>query len=257
MDDFTYIMDGQTREGYFASNREGGLGGDDIYRFRELEPLQFECVQEITGTVRDKITNEILAGATVRIIDEENQEVSATLTDADGNYSLTLDCEQGHFVRASRQGYIPSEEYLGPSDGKPQIVDFYLEPESVLAGYGDDLAKLLQLSTIYFDFDKFDIRPDAEVELQKVIAAMEKYPSLKIKANSHTDSRGPDAYNLWLSQKRAEATAQYIISKGISPDRLRWEGFGETQLVNRCDDGVRCTSEEHEKNRRSEFIIFE
>ncbi len=257
MDDFTYIMDGQTREGYFASNRDGGLGGDDIYGFRELEPLQFECVQEITGTVRDKITNEVLAGATVRIIDEENQEVSSTLTDADGNYTLTLDCEQGHFVRASRQGYIPSEEYLGPSEGKPQIVDFYLEPESVLAGYGDDLAKLLQLSTIYFDFDKYDIRPDAEVELQKVITAMEKYPSLKIKANSHTDSRGPDAYNLWLSQKRAEATAKYIISKGISPDRLRWEGFGETQLVNRCDDGVRCTAEEHEKNRRSEFIIFE
>ncbi len=257
MDDFTYIMDGQTREGYFASNRDGGLGGDDIYGFRELQPLQFECVQEITGTVRDKITNEVLAGATVRIIDEENQEVSATLTDADGNYALTLDCELGHFVRASRQGYIPSEEYLGPSDGKPQIVDFYLEPESVLAGYGDDLAKLLQLSTIYFDFDKYDIRPDAEVELQKVITAMEKYPSLKIKANSHTDSRGPDAYNLWLSQKRAEATARYIISKGISPDRLRWEGFGETQLVNRCDDGVRCTAEEHEKNRRSEFIIFE
>ena len=257
MDDFTYIMDGITRKGYFASNREGGQGGDDIYGFTELEPLVFECVQEITGTVRDKITNEVLPGATVRVIDEDNQEVISTITDAEGNYQLTLDCDQGNFVRASRQGYIPSEEFLPPSDGKPQIIDFYLEPETISAGFGDDLAKLLQVSTIYFDFDKYDIRPDAEVQLQKVIAALEKYPSLKIKANSHTDSRGPDAYNLWLSQKRAESTVNYMISKGIAPERLRYEGYGETQLVNECDDGVRCSAADHELNRRSEFIIFE
>jgi outer membrane protein OmpA-like peptidoglycan-associated protein/tetratricopeptide (TPR) repeat protein len=257
MDDFTYIMDGNTREGYFASNREGGKGGDDIYGFTELEPLVFECLQDISGTVRDKITNEVLPGATVRVIDEDNQEVTATITDAEGNYQLTLDCDQGNFVRASRQGYTPSEEFLAPSDGKPQIIDFYLEPETISAGFGDDLAKLLQVSTIYFDFDRYDVRPDAEVQLQKVIAALEKYPSLKIKANSHTDSRGPDAYNLWLSQKRAESTVNYMISKGIAPERLRFEGFGETQLVNQCDDGVSCAAADHELNRRSEFIIFE
>jgi outer membrane protein OmpA-like peptidoglycan-associated protein/Tol biopolymer transport system component len=257
MDDFTFILDGQTRKGYFASNREGGLGGDDIYAVTELKPLPFACVQEIPGTVRDKITNEVLAGATVQVIDEENQQVSSAVTDADGNYALTLDCDRANFVRASRQGYVPAEEFLYPSDGKPRIIDFYLEPESVLAGYGDDLAKLLQLSTIYFDFDRYEIRPDAEVELQKVIAAMEKFPSLKIKANSHTDSRGPDAYNLWLSQKRAEATVDYMVSKGIARERLQWEGYGETRLINACDDGVRCSAEEHERNRRSEFIIFE
>ena len=95
------------------------------------------------------------------------------------------------------------------------------------------------------------------MELQKVMAALEKYPSLKIKANSHTDSRGPDAYNLWLSQKRAEATVNYMISKGIAADRLQAEGYGETQLLNDCDDGVRCSAAEHQKNRRSEFIIYE
>ena len=160
-------------------------------------------------------------------------------------------------MRASREGYIPSEEYLSPSDGKPRIIDFYLEPETITAGYGDDLAKLLQLSTIYFDFDKWNIRPDAEIEIQKVIAAMEKYPSLKIKVNSHTDSRGPDAYNLWLSQKRADATVAYIISKGIAAERVSAEGFGESRLINRCANGVRCSDEEHELNRRSEFIIME
>jgi outer membrane protein OmpA-like peptidoglycan-associated protein len=257
VDDFTFIFVEDTRKGYFASNREGGLGQDDIYSFVETEPLAFECIQPLSGTVRDKISNEVLVGATVKIIDESNLELLSAITNSEGKYELTCDCNQGNFIRALMEGYIPAEEYLGVSDGKPRIVDFYLERETVTAGFGDDLAKLLQLSTIYFDFDKYNVRQDAEVEIQKVIAAMEKYPSLKIKANSHTDSRGRDAYNLWLSQKRADATVAYMISKGISPDRLQGEGYGETRLVNECDDGVRCSQEEHQRNRRSEFIILE
>ena len=257
MDDFTFIFNEENRKGYFASNRPDGRGADDIYSFVENVPIQMECKQEITGTVKDKISNEVLVGATVKVIDENNVEILSTITDADGNYSLALDCNQGNFVRALTQGYVPYEEYLEKSDSKPKIIDFYLEPDSVTAGFGDDLAKLLQLSTIYFDFDKYNIRKDSEVEVQKVIAAMEKYPSLKIKVNSHTDSRGKDSYNLWLSQKRAESTLNYMVSKGISATRLLSEGFGETKLVNKCSNGVRCSQEEHESNRRSEFIILE
>ncbi len=256
-DDFTFVFREDKKEGFFASNREGGKGADDIYAFVEKEPLQFECIQQITGTVRDKISNELLVGANVKVIDESNQEIQSSITGQEGNYALTCDCNKGNFVRAVMQGYIPAEEYLGASEGKPRIIDFYLERETVTGGYGDDLAKLLQLSTIYFDFDKYNIRPDAEVEIQKVIAAMEKYPSLKLKVNSHTDSRGPDAYNLYLSQKRAESTVNYMIAKGIAADRLQFEGYGETKLVNQCSNGVKCTQEEHELNRRSEFIILE
>ncbi|MEO1487721.1 MAG: OmpA family protein [Bacteroidota bacterium] len=254
-DDFAFIWN--ESEGYFSSNREGGMGEDDIYAFEEKEPLVLDCLQEVTGTVYDRISNEVLAGATVKIIDEENKEISSTLTDAKGNYVLMLDCSKGNFVRASRDGYVPAEEYLTKSYGKPRIVDFYLERDVVTGGFGDDLAKLLQLSTIYFDLNKFDIRPDAEIEIQKVIVAMEKYPSLKIKVNAHTDSRGNDAYNLWLSQKRAESTVAYMISKGIAPERLQGEGFGEKRLVNECANGVSCSREKHQLNRRSEFIIFE
>ena len=253
-DDFAFIWN--ESQGYFSSNREGGLGEDDIYAFEEKEPLVLDCLQEITGTVYDRISNEVLAGATVKIIDEENKEISSTLTDAKGNYVLMLDCSKGNFVRASRDGYVPAEEYLTKSYGKPRIVDFYLERDVVTGGFGDDLAKLLQLSTIYFDLNKFDIRPDAEIEIQKVIVAMEKYPSLKIKVNAHTDSRGNDAYNLWLSQKRAESTVAYMISKGIAAERLQGEGFGEKRLVNECANGVSCSREKHQLNRRSEFIIF-
>ena len=256
-DDFTFIFDELSKEGYMASNREDGLGADDIYKFVEKEPLVFECIQKITGTVRDKISNNVLVGATVKVINENNEEVLSDITNSDGNYSLVLDCNKGNFVRALMEGYVPFEEYIGVSDGKPKIIDFYLERDLITAGFGDDLAKLLQLSTIYFDFNKYNIRQDSEIEVEKVIAAMEKYPSLKIQVNSHTDSRGPAAYNLWLSQKRAEATINYMISKGISTDRLASEGYGETKLINNCYDGVKCSSEKHDLNRRSEFIILE
>ena len=256
-DDFTFIYDELSKEGYMASNREGGLGEDDIYKFLEKEPLVFECVQQITGTVRDKISNNVLVGATVKVINENNEDILSDITNSEGNYTLVLDCNQGNFVRALMEGYVPFEEYIGVSDGKPKIIDFYLERDIITAGFGDDLAKLLQLSTIYFDFDKYNIRKDSEIEVEKVIAAMEKYPSLKIQVNSHTDSRGPAAYNLWLSQKRAESTINYMSSKGISSDRLASEGYGETKLINGCYDGVKCSSEKHDLNRRSEFIILE
>ena len=257
MDDFTFIFNEDSRKGYFASNRPEGKGGDDIYSFLEPTPLLLDCEQEITGTVRDKISNEVLVGATVKVIDEENEEILSTITDSEGRYSLLVDCKEGNFVRASMQGYVTSEEYLARSDGKPKMIDFYLDRDTVTAGFGDDLAKLLQLSTIYFDFDKYNIRQDSEVEVEKVIAAMEKYPSLRIKVNSHTDSRGKDAYNLWLSQKRAAATVNYMISKGIAKERVDSEGFGETKLINQCANGVKCSDTDHELNRRSEFIILE
>ena len=257
MDDFTFIFDDSTKTGYFASNREKGLGSDDIYAVVENEPLDLECKQLIIGTVRDKISNEILVGANIKVIDEANEEISTTIMDSTGEYQLTIDCNKGNFVRAVVDGYVPSEEYLGQSDGKPRIIDFYLERETVTAGLGDDLSKLLQLSTIYFDLNKYDIRPDAELEIQKVIAAMEKYPSLKINVNSHTDSQGRDSYNLWLSQKRAESTVAYMISKGIASSRLIGKGYGETKLVNKCNNGIKCSKNEHQLNRRSEFIISE
>ncbi len=257
LDDFTFIFNDEDKTGFFASNRESGLGNDDIYSFIENVPLELDCRKLITGTVRDKISNQILVGSSVKVINEDNKEESTTLTDSNGNYEVYVNCSEGNFIRAFMDGYIPSESYLAKSDASPEVIDFYLERDTVSAGFGDDLAKLLQLSTIYFDLNKYDIRPDAEVEIQKIIAAMEKYPSLKLKVNSHTDSRGKDAYNLWLSQKRAESTVGYMVLKGISEDRLQGEGFGETKLVNNCGNNSKCSSKEHDLNRRSEFIIME
>ncbi len=256
-DDFSFIINEDTKRGYFASNREEGLGGDDIYEFLEVKPLLLGCKQAISGLVSDDISKEPLIGATVKVIDEGNEEISSVVTDTDGKYTVLLNCNQGNFVRATMEGYIPSEEYLAKSEGDPKTIDFLLERNTVSAGFGDDLSKLLQLSTIYFDYNRYNIRKDSEIEVEKVIAAMEKYPSLKLKVNAHTDSRGKDSYNLWLSQKRAEATVDYMVKKGISKDRLSSEGYGETKLINQCANGVKCTSAQHELNRRSEFIILE
>jgi tetratricopeptide (TPR) repeat protein len=130
MDDFTFIFVEQTRKGYFASNRPGGMGADDIYSFLETRPLLFECVQQITGTVRDKISNQLLIGATVKVIDENNEEILSGITGSDGKFNLSLDCNQGNFVRAMMEGYVPAEEYLTRSDGKPRVMDFYLERDT-------------------------------------------------------------------------------------------------------------------------------
>jgi outer membrane protein OmpA-like peptidoglycan-associated protein len=256
-DDFSFVINESTKIGFFASNRDGGLGSDDIYTFTEHSPVIFSCNQLVTGAVRDKDTNNVLPSAIVYVIDENNNEVSKTTADDMGRYSLTINCKKGHFIRATKEGYETKEEFLAASfNMEDKTLDFYLEKATVTAVSGDDLAKILDLKPIYFDFDKANIRPDAELELQKVIAALEKYPTLKIDVRSHTDSRGVDAYNLKLSDRRAKSTVQYIIDKGIDASRITGKGYGETQLVNQCENGVQCSKEQHQLNRRSEFIIM-
>ena len=119
----------------------------------------------------------------------------------------------------------------------------------------NDLGCRLNLLPIYFDFDKSDIRPDAEIELAKILAALREYSQLVIHIESHTDSRGKDSYNESLSERRAQSTLSWFVDQGIDSNRLSAKGYGESQLVNQCSNGVECTEEEHQLNRRSMFII--
>lgn len=111
------------------------------------------------------------------------------------------------------------------------------------------------LDKLYYDYDKYNIRKDAAEELDKVVALMKLYASMEVELGSHTDARGSDAYNEWLSQKRAEASVAYILSKGIAQQRITAKGFGENQLVNKCANGVNCSDAEHQKNRITEVKI--
>ncbi len=252
-DDFALIINESSRKGYISSNRDGGKGDDDIYSF-EIP----DCEYIIEGTVVDKRTNEILANTEVTLKDENNNVLESIKSDDKGAFQFNLSCkEQTYIVEAQKEKYEDDfTDFTVDTKAKNSKLKLALEPSA--AGIGTDLALLLNLNPIYFDYDKSFIRPDAEIELAKVIKYMQEYPSVKIDVRSHTDSRGRDAYNLALSERRNKSTKEYIINKGgISADRISGNGYGETRLTNRCSNGVKCSKEEHQANRRSEFIVVE
>jgi outer membrane protein OmpA-like peptidoglycan-associated protein len=113
------------------------------------------------------------------------------------------------------------------------------------------------MENIFYDYDKWDILPESEIELNKLVEIMNDNPSWKVELGSHTDARGSDSYNEKLSQKRSDSAVNYIVNKGISKNRITAKGYGETQLINRCKNGVECSDEEHRQNRRTEFKILE
>ena len=156
-------------------------------------------------------------------------------------------------VRADKEGY-DSNQLVFSTDSIPENIIISLQKSIVKVEPGIDLSKVLNI-VIYFDFDKYAIREDAKVELEKIVTVLQKYPEIKINLRAHTDSQGPDAYNLKLSKKRAKATLDYLVQQGISKDRLTSEGLGETEILNGCINDVKCSKDQHQQNRRTEFII--
>ncbi|WP_271770073.1 OmpA family protein [Aquimarina algiphila] len=255
-DDFTFIVNDTSKRGYFSSNRQGGKGGDDIYSFVQTEDLKDFCEITIAGLVTDKDTNELLPGTKVSIYDNNNTLIESFVVGDDAAYSQIVKCTSKYFVRAEKEEYVTLEKLVNTLD-KTQTLDapLALEKKIKSADIGDDLAKVLSLKPIYFDFDGDYVREDAAIELAKVIEVMNQYPEMKIEVRSHTDSHGDDAYNLDLSERRAKSTVKYMISKGISSDRLEGKGYGETKPINDCGNDTNCKKEEYQLNRRSEFII--
>ncbi|NVN18106.1 OmpA family protein [Muricauda sp. HICW] len=252
-DDFGFIVREDEKIGYLSSNR-GGIGGssfDDIYIVSE------NCKPIIYGAVTDAKTGKPLEGSIVYLIDKDNKIVSQQITEQNGNYAFeeNIACENQYVIRASNdeKEYQPLEKVINTPAGSMSLqVDLTLVPPDCAV---NDLGCRLDLQPIYFDFDKHNIRSDAEVELAKILQAMKQYPQLNIHIESHTDSRGDDNYNLQLSERRAKSTLEWLVEKGIDQDRLSSRGYGESQLINNCTNGADCTVEEHQLNRRSMFII--
>lgn len=255
MDDFAFVINTDTNTGYFSSNREGGKGYDDIYSFTETRKLL--NTQTINGTILDKETQGILAGAKVLVLDEQMNLVKELLTDDKGKFSYDK-AESGkvYYVRVSKDEYRTEEQkqYISSENGKIEV-KIALEKNIKKLTPGTDLAKLFAIERIYFDLDKSNIRPDAALDISKIIAVLNQYPTMKLQITSHTDSRASKSYNLMLSQKRAQATLDFMVKSGIAKNRLTAKGYGESELVNKCADGVACSEEEHQQNRRSQFII--
>jgi len=244
-DDFGFSLNEKGGIVYLSSNREGGLGSDDIYTIDQKMILAFK----LEGRVFDKDTKQPLAGALVSLV-KVNGGILKTETDENGVYRFNLAKESEYNVSAEKTNYRTDAENLATIGLATSAVlkeDLYLEAVVI--------NKAIRIENIYYDFDKWNIRADAAVELDKLVKIMTDNPTIWIELGSHTDSRGKDNYNLDLSQKRAESAVQYIISRGINKNRITAKGYGETQLLNKCANGVNCTEEEHQLNRRTEFKI--
>jgi outer membrane protein OmpA-like peptidoglycan-associated protein len=241
MDDFSYFQNNQNNTGYFASNRDAS---DDIYGFNLLKPLILK------GKVTDKVNQSPVPLATVRLMDENDKQIAFLETDQEGNFQTEINRDTKYPIQAK---HIKYQEKTGTvnsfntNDKEELVYNIALSPI-------EDVEYLAEIDNIYFDFDKSNIRADAEKELDKLVDLMKnEYPELVIEIGSHTDIRGTNQYNEALALRRATSTYEYLVSKGISPHRIQaYKGYGETKPAIACD---RCTSSEHQLNRRSIFSV--
>ncbi|WP_278022056.1 OmpA family protein [Flavobacterium ginsengisoli] len=256
-DDFSFIIDKTDSYGYFSSNREGGKGDDDIYSFVKGKPV---CNQSISGMAIDHKTKKPLTDVTIMAYNSFSEILGETKTNFDGKYAIEVPCNKVVKMIAAKPNYSSDDKTVETtSENGGEIKDVNFE----LSNYDDLVVKKqgvekVDVNPIYFDYNKYNITPKAVEELSKVVFVMQKFPNIRIKIESHTDSRGKDAYNLKLSDNRAKSTRDYILSQGIDASRIESAiGYGETRLVNRCKNGVKCSEEEHVQNRRSDFIIIQ
>lgn len=252
-DDFAYITTYEGYEGiagYLSSNRTGGKGSDDIYSFTFERP---RIVIILQGTASDKNTKDRLADVSVTLYDGSREIVARKRTDGSGTFEFVLDRDRQYMVLGQK------EKYHGDSAGVSTMgitmsdtleVALLLEPIF-------EVGRTFELENIYYDFDKHNIRPDAAAVLDELVRTLRDNPTLRIELSSHTDSRGSDAYNMALSQRRAQSAVDYLVSRGIARDRMVARGYGETRLVNGCGNGTPCSREDHQANRRTEVTVLE
>lgn len=321
-DDFAFNIDSNTKEGFFASNREGGKGGDDIYQFKEIKDLIVEdCKQFIAGTITDVDTQLTLENATVLLQDAENKTLNTITTSIDGKFSFTVPCEVSYKISAFKENYTNASKTLTLDKTRDKVNDASLALRSLEAikkeekqiaenkrkqeiiieeenkkkaelaaielkqkekkakeaeiaaaevkkqekvkeilAQEKDVVKdkdrlLIKTDPIYFDYNMWYIRKESKVVLGRVVELMKKYPGMVIEIGSHTDSRGNAKFNEDLSQKRANSTREFIIQSGIEAKRITAKGYGESVPIIKCKTDDACSEEDHELNRRSEFVI--
>lgn len=299
-DDFSFNINSDTKEGYFASNRPGGNGNDDIYQIIEDKPLIIEeCKQFISGVITDQNTKEVLANTTITLKDNNNVEIESTYTDTEGRFKFNAECQMSYIVMATKEEYTSNQKVLVLESERNKDNDASMTLKSLelrrkeealalaqqkikeqtqkieaIAQVQQDKKKLadeavakekeiikdkdqivIQTGDIFFDYNLWYIRRDVKITLDKVIVLMRKYPEMKVEVGTHTDSRGNARYNLELSEKRANSVRDYIVKNNINPDRIFAKGYGETQPIIYCKTDETCSEEQHEINRRCEFIV--
>lgn len=237
-DDFAFTFNNSKNIGFFSSNK---AGKDNLYLATPI------CGVEAIVTVKDAKTGKVLANATVAILDDKNNVIQTTTADASGVATYNVDCDRAYVIQASKDGYLQNAFPVAKSRERVVNIAADLIPVETLI-VGD----VVQLKEIYFEYDKSNITPEGAAELDKLVQVMKAKPNMVIMAKAHTDNRGSAEYNLALSDRRAKAMAQYVISKGIDSTRLSGQGYGESEPKVKCET---CTEKQHAQNRRIEFLI--
>ena len=278
-DDFAISFSDST-QGYISSNRPGGKGDDDIYFFKSTgseDRWWTTAPPPVIDTLNKKIINYFVQ---VKVVDPSGNPIDSVkinvrkngqtlsnektnkkgfieLIDMAENDELIFKCDKEDFITVrssfSMEGKTIPESLLKKemNDTTFQVIITMDRPE-----IGKEISKLYEINSIYYDLDKADIRPDAAEELDKIVQFLTDNPPMNLELGAHTDARASTGYNLKLSQRRAESAVNYIIRRGITKDRIKPKGYGESQLINECSDGVECPEEMHQQNRRTEFKII-
>jgi outer membrane protein OmpA-like peptidoglycan-associated protein len=278
-DDFAISFSDST-QGYISSNRPGGKGDDDIYFFKStgtedrwwttapppvIDTLNKKIVNyfvqvkvvDPTGNPIDSVKINVRKNGQTLSNEKTNKKGFIELIDMAENDELVFKCDKEDFITVrssfSMEGKTIPESFLKKemTDTTFQVIITMDRPE-----IGKEISKLYEINSIYYDLDKADIRPDAAEELDKIVQFLSDNPQMNLELGAHTDARASTPYNLKLSQRRAESAVKYIIRRGIATDRIKPKGYGESQLINECSDGVECPEEMHQQNRRTEFKII-
>lgn len=280
MDDFSYAEKSGGESGFLSSNRKGGAGADDIYFWKKSDnqPL----IENNVAKKEDEKPVKLDYKALILFIDaatgEEIKTPSVTIAgpnkapkqEVQNNISLEIVPNGQYTIKGEMQGYLTNTLTLEGIDlvktpvykipltkNDTKIANAYEMLNSKPAFNGKPLktGEVIEIQDIYYDYDKSNIRVDASAGLLRLAEVMLRYPTLEVELSSHTDSRGKTAYNQKLSQNRADEAVAYLISRGIAAKRMSAQGLGETHLTNNCGDGVPCTEEQHQRNRRTEVRV--
>ncbi len=253
-DDISFIIDNEKQKGYFSSNRWGGKGDDDIYSFIQNTVIPI-CDQTIEGTIFDKKTGMPISNAFATLYDAKGKKMRRRETLTDGKFYFSLKCGIPYKVTTGKLGYFDKDSIVNTSHENGYVNDIkfgMIEKEFIISNDKE----MLNIRPIRFELNKANILKTSYVDLAKVVRLMDKFPKMVIQVGSHTDSRAPDGYNMQLSRKRASETVNYLLSIGANYKRITGKGYGETELLNKCSNNVKCSEIEHQQNRRTEFVVI-
>ena len=241
-DDFAFVMQPDGSHGFLSSNRSGS---DRIHSFTTQEPTLV-----VQGTFKDDEYYLPMAEVEVKLLDISSGEDLKLMTGPDGKFAFNLNKDREYRLSGEKNGMFTESRDLstaGQKLSRTWTEDFELKEVVV--------DKPILVQNIYYDYDRWDIRTEAAAELDKVARIFIDNPGLSFELSSHTDSRASHMYNLMLSEARAKSAVDYLIRKGVDPARITAKGYGEMKLVNGCRDGLECSEEEHQANRRTEFKV--